>query len=82
MAMSATDKQLLERIEDRFTYHVPAGDQAERYRQLRESAKHFARLIIELCPESGERTHALTQLQSVVMFANASIATHGHEPAA
>jgi hypothetical protein len=61
-------------IENRFTYHRPTGDQPQRYEQLRAKAKEFALLIRDLCPDSRERSHALTQLEDTVMWANASIA--------
>jgi len=74
MPLSASDKQLLERIEDDFTYHPPQGDQAQRYEQLRATTKQLARLVIELCPDGRERSTALTKLEEAVMWANAGIA--------
>ena len=61
-------------IHNRFTYHKPSGNQAERYEQLRAEARRLAILITELCPHSRERSVALTELQSTIMWANASIA--------
>lgn len=61
-------------IENRFTYHAPTGDQPQRYEQLRAKAKELAFLIRDLCPDSRERSHAITQLEDTVMWANASIA--------
>lgn len=69
-----------DQIEEIFTYHAPHGDQQARYIQLRETAKGFAHLINNTCPESREKALALTHLQQCVMCANASIAIH--EPAA
>ncbi len=61
-------------IEARFTYHKPSGTQPERYVKIRDTAKAFAILIVESCPESRERSTALTKLDEAVMHANASIA--------
>jgi hypothetical protein len=61
-------------IENRFTYHKPVGDQPQRYEALRNKAKELALMIRDLCPDSRERSHALTQLEDTVMWANASIA--------
>jgi hypothetical protein len=61
-------------IENNFTYHPPKPDQPERYTQLREKAKEFALLIVELTPFSREQSLALTQLEDSVMWANAAIA--------
>ena len=61
-------------IEKIFTYHMPVNDQAERYNKLRESAKDLAYLIQDHCPDSREKSLAITNLQQAVMWANASIA--------
>lgn len=61
-------------INNVFSYHAPKGDQAERYAVIRESAKELARIIDEKCPDSREKSLALTNLQQSVMWANASIA--------
>ncbi len=57
-----------------FTYHAPFGTQQERYVALRDKAKELAFLINESCPESREKSLALTNLQQSVQMANASIA--------
>jgi len=61
-------------IESRFTYHAPKGNQPERYGLIRDFGKQFARDINVLCPDSREKTIALTKLDEVIMWANASIA--------
>lgn len=61
-------------IENSFTYHAPKADQPGRYTRLRAAAKDLAELICELCPESRERSLAITNLQQAVMWANSSIA--------
>ena len=61
-------------IKNRFTYHAPDNDQIERYDSIREHAKDFAYLLEEFCPESRERSLAMTKLEECVMWANASIA--------
>jgi hypothetical protein len=59
-----------------FTYHKPEGTQPQRYENLRRFAKAFAHLIVDKCPDSRERSLALTAVQEAVMWANASIAIH------
>ncbi len=61
-------------IERRFTYHAPTPSQVKRYEQIRDFAKEFAYLLIQTCPNSRERSLALTHLEDVVYCANASIA--------
>ena len=63
-----------EQIENTFTYHKPFGSQPERYEDIRNEAKRLAKTIQEACPESREKSLALTNLQQAVMWANASIA--------
>ena len=67
-------------IENRFTYHPPTGDQPARYEALRSVAKAMATTIVSLCPDSRERSKALTDLQQAVMWANASIACNPVKP--
>lgn len=57
-----------------FTYHAPKAGQPERYEALREKAKELAFLILDLTPSSREQSLALTELEYVVMMANAAIA--------
>ena len=63
-----------EQIENIFTYHAANADQAERYQRIREWAKELATIINRDCPESREKSLALTNLQQAIMWANASIA--------
>jgi len=61
-------------IKNRFTYHSPKGDQPSRYEQIRGEAREFAELLDEVCPDSREKSLAMTMLETCVMWANASIA--------
>lgn len=63
-------------IEKNFTYHKPDMHQVSMYEGIRENAKGFAFLLEKLCPESRERSLAMTKLEECVMWANASIARH------
>ena len=66
----------IEQLVDIFTYHPPSGDQPERYEAIRAAAKEFALTLNDLCPESREKSLALTRLQECVQMANAAIALH------
>ena len=62
-------------IENVFTYHAPHGNQLERYEEIRSEARYFARLLNRVIPhDSREKSLAFTQLQQLVMWANAAIA--------
>lgn len=63
-----------EQIENSFKYHAPKDGQPEKYNELRVKAKELAYLIEDLCPNSREKSLAITNLEQSVMWANASIA--------
>ena len=61
-------------IENNFMYHSPVKGQAQKYVQIRDKAKDFALFINNQCPNSREKSLAITKLEEAVMWANASIA--------
>lgn len=61
-------------LENNFMYHSPKEGQPEKYTALREKAKELAYMIEELCPNSREKSVAMTNLETAVFWANASIA--------
>lgn len=61
---------------NRFSYHAPTGRQLEHYFILRSRALTFAEDICVRCPDSRERSVALTKLDEVVFWSNAAIARH------
>lgn len=64
----------LEQNEHNFTYHPPKGDQQERYEMLRRLGQQLGECILRRCPDSRERSLALTKVEEAVMWANAAIA--------
>lgn len=52
-----------DQIDNIFTYHAPFGTQQARYVAIRDKAKELALLVNEACPESREKSLALTNLQ-------------------
>lgn len=57
-----------------FQYHPPKADQPERYTRLRDGGRNVAEMILDFCPDSREKSLALTKLEEALMWANASIA--------
>lgn len=55
-------------------YHKPTDVTTPKYKAIQEKALEFAMLIEELCPDSKQKSTALTQLEMCKMSANASIA--------
>lgn len=66
--MDATD------LANRFTYHPPKDGQPERYQRIRDATGTLARLLDAECPDSREKSLAVTHLEDAVMWANAAIA--------
>jgi hypothetical protein len=58
----------------RFTYHAPKAGQVPRYEAIRAGALDFALRLNDMCPDSREKSLALTSLEQAVMWANAAIA--------
>ncbi|MDC6267733.1 Acb2/Tad1 domain-containing protein [Lysinibacillus fusiformis] len=63
-----------QQIENNFKYHAPKEGQPEKYEAIREKAKELAYLLDDLCPNSREKSVAMTNLETTVFWANASIA--------
>jgi len=63
-----------EQIEKNFKYHAPKDGQPAKYENIRDTAKAFAYRIDGICPDSREKSLAITKLEECVMWANASIA--------
>jgi hypothetical protein len=63
-------------LASRFTYHAPKDGQPERYEKIRFNGKNLADMIDEECPDSREKSLAITHLEQAVMWANAAIARH------
>ncbi|ALH46432.1 hypothetical protein ABNC92_10750 [Paenibacillus larvae] len=63
-----------QQIENNFKYHAPKLGHTIDIEAVREKAKELAYLLDELCPNSREKSLAMTNLEQAVMWANASIA--------
>lgn len=67
-------------IDVNFRHHPPFGTQTARYESIRAKAKELAAEILGSCPHSRERSVALTELETAVMWANAAIARNERPP--
>ena len=63
-----------ERIENTYIYHPADSAQEKKYSRIRPKAKELAYIIDEECPDSREKSLAMTKLEEASMWANASIA--------
>ncbi len=66
-----------EKLDNWFSYHPPIDDQSQRYAAIRSAAKVFAQKLMELCPDSADRSAALRHVRDAVYCGNASIACGG-----
>jgi hypothetical protein len=63
-----------EQLENRYTYHAPKNDQAERYQRIRNQVFATATVCVELTPCSPEQSRALNALDEAMFLFNAAIA--------
>lgn len=63
----------------RFGYHETNEDQRIRMESIRAKALMLALEICRSCPESRERSVAVTKIEEAVFWANASIARNERE---
>ncbi|WP_430735835.1 DUF7681 family protein [Gracilibacillus dipsosauri] len=66
--------EIVKVIENNFSYHAPTEEQVKKYNEIREKAKELAYLLENHCPNSREKSLAMTNLEQSVMWANASVA--------
>jgi len=52
-----------------FAHHAPSADGIAKIRQLRAAFSTMSKVIEELCPNSRERSVALTNLETTAMWA-------------
>ena len=72
--LSPEQENLLEHL---FTYHPPNEPQQFSLMRVRTCAKIMARIILQECPASADRSAAMRLLRECVMTANASIVLKG-----
>jgi hypothetical protein len=58
----------------RFRHHPPKDGQRDRFEKVRQACLDLAVLVDTECPDSREKTLALTHLDDVMFNANAAIA--------
>jgi len=76
MADKLTDKQVAD-IQSRFDFHDLKEGQAELINEIRVAVVATATLINLHCPSCRESSLALTHLEEVMYFADASIVRNG-----
>jgi hypothetical protein len=71
MNCTAEQSEILNRFG---AYRKPTEETIPKYKALQEKALELALLIEDLCPNSKQKSTALTQLELCKMSANASVA--------
>jgi hypothetical protein len=72
-ADQSRDNQRLSALKASLTNHTPPQQAMAQIEQLREHAKELGEAIIRKCPDTRERSLALTHLEETVMWAVKSL---------
>lgn len=73
-------KPTVDQLANRYRYHAPKGDQADRYNEVRALVLTLAERLVELTPCSPEQSRMLNALDEVMFLANAAIARNECPP--
>lgn len=74
-----SEKDAFASIEHSLTNHAPVNDSVvAAFEELREHAKALGLAMVMLCPDSRERSLAITKLEETVMWAVKAIAVHNY----
>lgn len=71
------EDQLVEQINNWFTYHTPTPEQLPLYQRLRDEAKSLALTINTCVPDGADKMAAIRLLRQAIMTANQGIACGG-----
>jgi len=63
-----------EELDDRFVHYVPNEDAISCHEAVRAAGRALALKVEHLCPDSREKSLAMTKVEEAVMWANAAIA--------
>lgn len=67
-------QKLNRQIENNHKYNAPKEEQLTKYEKLRQAFKRLAYEIDAYCPDSREKSIAMTNLETAQFWSNASIA--------
>ena len=65
-----------ETINNNFKYHAPTKEKIIIHTNLRDHAKDLVCFINNSCPDSREKSLAITHIENAVMWANAAVARY------
>ena len=63
----------IQEVIKRFTFHNTSSERKELQELIRNGAFAYANIILHSCPDSREKSLAMTKLEEAVFWANASI---------
>ena len=64
-------------LKNRFTYHNVSKSQEDKMKQIRMNLLNVAVLINDLSQDNREKSLAITALETVMFWANASVSRNG-----
>jgi hypothetical protein len=66
-----------EDLKHRFDYHPPRNQEVvEKHQDVRNHCHTLAQVLLDLIPDSREKSLAITKVEEVMMWANAAIARY------
>lgn len=69
-------------LDNRFAFHASTGAKGDDHAQIRQACRETSRTIDRICPDSREKSLAVTALEEAMMWANAALARHDTETGA
>ena len=64
----------VQKLQNNFVYHAPTPEAREKFTLLRTHFLGMAAAVDVLCPDSREKSLAMTKIEEAMMWANAAIA--------
>jgi len=75
-------RESMEKLHNNFTYHAPTTEAKKKFAALRTHFCGVAAAVDVACPNSREKSLALTKIEEAMMWANAAIARNECPPEA
>jgi len=65
---------IMKDLENRFTHHQPNQSKAMKHAIVRDRCKKLAEALVDVCPDTRERSIALGKIEEAMFWGNAAIA--------
>jgi hypothetical protein len=65
---------VMDDLKKNYSFHSPKKEDVLKYKDLRDKTLYLASVIMDIVPESRERSLALTKLEECLFWSNAGLA--------